>query len=125
MLRCAWPALAGALVFTVLLVLVKTGWGPLARLDQGWVSVLHRYALRHPVWTAAMQTLADLGAPWVMRALLGAVAVWLWALGARVLAGWAVAATLLGWAAAGAGPGPGRRAPPPHAAPPAGGAPPG
>ncbi|MEU3498951.1 phosphatase PAP2 family protein [Kitasatospora cineracea] len=102
-LRCAWPALAGALVFALLLVLVRTGWGPLARLDQGWVSVLHRYALRHPVWTAAMQTLADLGAPWVMRALLGAVAVWLWALGARVLAGWAVAATLLGWAATGVG----------------------
>ncbi|QKW21230.1 phosphatase PAP2 family protein [Kitasatospora sp. NA04385] len=102
-LRCAWPALAGALAFAVLLVLVRSGWAPLARFDQGWVALLHRYALRHPVWTAAMQTLGDLGAPWMMRTALGAVAVWLWVRGARVLAGWAAAVVLLGWAVGGAG----------------------
>ncbi|GAA2105777.1 hypothetical protein GCM10009759_43210 [Kitasatospora saccharophila] len=102
-LRCAWPALAGALVFAVLLVLVRADWAPLVRFDQGWAALLHRYALRHPVWTAALQTLADLGAPWVMRTLLGAVAVWLWALGARWLAGWAATAALLAWAADAAG----------------------
>ncbi|WP_157845510.1 phosphatase PAP2 family protein [Kitasatospora phosalacinea] len=101
--RCAWPALAGALVFAVLLVMVKADWAPLARFDQGWVSPLHRYALRHPVWTAAMRTLADLGAPWVMRAALGAVAGWLWVRGARALAGWSAAAALLGWAVGGVG----------------------
>jgi len=83
----------------VLLVLLRTGWAPLARFDRAWASQLHRYALRHPVWTAALRTLADLGAPWVARALLGAVAVRLWALGARWLAGWALTAGLLGWAA--------------------------
>ncbi len=102
-LRCAWPALAGVLAFAALLVLVRAGWPPLARLDRGWVALLHRYALRHPVWTAALQTLADLGPTWVMRALLGAVAVRLWALGARVPAGWTVAVALLGWAAGRAG----------------------
>ncbi|WP_158715059.1 phosphatase PAP2 family protein [Kitasatospora phosalacinea] len=103
MLRCAGAALTGALVFAVLLLLVRTGWPPLARLDRGWASLLHRYALRHPVWTAAMQTFADLGAPWVMRTLLGAVAAWLWATRTRTLAAWAAAAALLGWAADRAG----------------------
>ncbi|RKE20755.1 phosphatase PAP2 family protein [Streptomyces sp. TLI_171] len=102
-LRCAWIALSGAALFAVLLVLVRTGWAPLARLDQGWVAALHRYSLRHPVWTAAMQTLADLGAPWVMRTLLGVVALWLWTLGARVLAGWLAAQALVAWLVSSAG----------------------
>ncbi|MFF0388977.1 phosphatase PAP2 family protein [Kitasatospora sp. NPDC004615] len=103
LLRCAWIGLTGLLLFTVLLVLVRTGWSPLDRLDHGWVAALHRYALRHPVWTAAMQTLADIGAPWTMRALLGAAALWLWCVRARVLAGWVVAVGLLGWTVSGAG----------------------
>ncbi|BAJ30356.1 MULTISPECIES: phosphatase PAP2 family protein [Kitasatospora] len=104
MLRCAWPALAGLLGFAALLVLVRAGWAPLARLDRGWVAALHRCALRHPVAAAATQTLADLGAPWVTRTLLGAAALRLWALGARTLALWAAGAAALAWAAAAAGP---------------------
>ncbi|WP_073811366.1 phosphatase PAP2 family protein [Kitasatospora sp. CB01950] len=103
LLRCAGIGLASLLLFTALLVLVKADWSPLARLDHGWVAALHRYAVRHSVWTAAMQTMADLGAPWTMRALLGAAALWLWCVRARVLAGWAVSVGLLGWAASGGG----------------------
>jgi len=103
LLGCAWIGLSGLLLFTVLLVLVKADWSPLSRLDHGWAAALHRYALRHPVWTAAMQTLADLGAPWTMRALLGAAALWLWCVRARVLAGWVLAVGLLGWVASAAG----------------------
>lgn len=102
-LRCAWIALSGVLLFALLLALVKGGWSPLDRLDRDAVAALHRYALRHPVWTAALQTLADLGGPWTMRLLLGAAAVWLWSAGARVLAGWTVAQALAGWAASAAG----------------------
>ncbi|MFJ1757436.1 phosphatase PAP2 family protein [Kitasatospora sp. NPDC088134] len=102
-LRCAGAALAAAALLAVLLVLVRAGWAPLARLDLGWTAGLHRYAVRHPVWTASVQTLADLGAPWVLRTLLGAVALWQWALGARVLAAWTAAQALAAWLAAGAG----------------------
>ncbi|MFJ8437611.1 phosphatase PAP2 family protein [Kitasatospora griseola] len=103
LLGCAWIGLTSLLLFTVLLILVKADWSPLSRLDHGWVTTLHRDALRHPVWTAAMQTLADLGAPWTMRALLGAAALWLWCVRARVLAGWVLAVCLLGWAASAGG----------------------
>ncbi|MGW4381741.1 phosphatase PAP2 family protein [Kitasatospora sp. NPDC004531] len=103
LLGCAWIGLTSVLLFAVLLVLVKAGWSPLSRLDDGCVAALHRYAVRHSVWTAAMQTLADLGSPWTMRALLGAAALWLWCVRARVLAGWVVATGLLGWAASAGG----------------------
>ncbi|MFD8599605.1 phosphatase PAP2 family protein [Kitasatospora sp. NPDC059646] len=103
LLRCAWIGLASVLLFTVLLVLMETGWSPLARLDQDCVAALHRYAVQHPVWTAAMQTLADLGAPWTMRALLAAAALWLWCVRARALAAWVVVQGLLGWAASSVG----------------------
>jgi len=98
LLRCAALALTSAGLFALLLALVQGGWAPLARFDRAWVDALHGYARRHTAWTASMQTLADIGGTVTMRVLLGVAAVWLWSLGARVLAGWAVAQALVGWA---------------------------
>ncbi|GAA4861670.1 phosphatase PAP2 family protein [Kitasatospora terrestris] len=102
LLRCAGLALCCAALLGVLLALVESRWGPLARLDRGWVRPLHDYAREHAAWTASMQTLADLGGTVTMRVLLGAAAVWLWCLGARTLAFWAAAQALVGWALAAA-----------------------
>ncbi|MFD9125963.1 phosphatase PAP2 family protein [Kitasatospora sp. NPDC059571] len=89
----------GTALFLGLLALVEFRWGPLARLDHHWDDALHRYARQHTAWTASMQTLADIGGTVTMRVALLAVAAWLWAVGARVLALWAAAQALLGWAA--------------------------
>jgi undecaprenyl-diphosphatase len=88
----------GALVLCgVLLALVETGWGPLARLDHGWADGLHGLARRNLPFTVSMQTLTMLGGPLIMRSLLGLAAVWLWAIGARTLAAWTAAQALVGW----------------------------
>jgi len=97
LLRAAALALGCAATLGVLLALVQSGWGPLARLDHGWVDSLHGYARRHTVWTASVQTLSDIGGTITMRTLLGLAAVWLWAIGARALAAWAAALMLVGW----------------------------
>ncbi|AUG79273.1 hypothetical protein CFP65_4526 [Kitasatospora sp. MMS16-BH015] len=98
-LRHAGLALGCAALLGTLLALVETHWGPLARLDRSWVDGLHGFARDHTAWTASMQTLTDIGGPLTMRVLLGLVAGWLWVIGARVLAGWAVAQLLIGWLA--------------------------
>ncbi|MER5641823.1 phosphatase PAP2 family protein [Kitasatospora sp. NPDC002227] len=95
--RYAAVALACAALLGLLLGLVETRWGPLAGLDRSWVDALHRFARGHTAWTASMQTLTDIGGPLTMRVLLGLAATWLWAIGARTLAGWAVAQLLLAW----------------------------
>ncbi|WP_457030648.1 phosphatase PAP2 family protein [Kitasatospora sp. P5_F3] len=99
LLICSALAFGSAALLGVLLALVTAHWGPLARLDHGWVNSLHGYAVRHNIWTAAMQTLADIGSTITMRVLLGLAAVWLWAIGARTLGGWAAALILTGWLA--------------------------
>ncbi|MFB7664087.1 phosphatase PAP2 family protein [Kitasatospora sp. NPDC056138] len=99
LLESAALALGCAALLGVLLALVQSGWGPLARLDRGWVDALHDYARRHTAWTASMQMVSDIGGTVTTRAILGATAVWLWAIGARMLAGWAAAQVLLGWLA--------------------------
>ncbi|GAA1145091.1 undecaprenyl-diphosphatase [Kitasatospora gansuensis] len=99
LLICSALASGSAALLGVLLALVTSHWGPLARLDQGWVDSLHGYAVQHNIWTAAMQTLADIGSTVTMRVLLGLAAVWLWVIGARTLGGWAAALILAGWLA--------------------------
>ncbi|MFB7612671.1 phosphatase PAP2 family protein [Kitasatospora sp. NPDC056181] len=94
---CVALAAGCALLFGVLAALVQTGWEPLARLDHGWIDGMHRYARESTAWTASVQTLSDIGGTITMRTLLGLTAVWLWLIGARVLAGWVVAQTLVGW----------------------------
>ncbi len=86
-----------AVLFAVVLTLVETHWGPLARLDQGWIDSDHRYATQHAARTVSVQMISDIGGTVTMRVLLGLAAVWLWLIGARVLAGWAAAQVLIGW----------------------------
>jgi undecaprenyl-diphosphatase len=97
LIRIGGFALLCAALFAALLALVQSGWSPLIRLDHGWVDPLHDYARQHTAWTASMETLTNIGGPVTMRSLLGLAAIWLWSLGARVLAGWAAAAALVGW----------------------------
>jgi undecaprenyl-diphosphatase len=98
LMRCAAVAAGCAALFGVLLALVETHWGPLARLDQGWIDTEHRYAREHTAWTAAVQMLSGIGGTTTMRILLGLAAAWLWLIGARVLACWTAAQMLIGWA---------------------------
>ncbi|MCX4747174.1 phosphatase PAP2 family protein [Kitasatospora sp. NBC_01287] len=98
--RYAAIAMGALALFGVLLALVEGGWGPLARLDHGWAAALHGYARQHTAWTASLETTTTLGCPLVMRTLLGLAAAWLWAIGARTLAGWTAAQALVGWGAA-------------------------
>ncbi|MFD8701219.1 phosphatase PAP2 family protein [Kitasatospora sp. NPDC059648] len=99
LLRDASLALGCAALFCLLATLVTGHWHPLHQFDQDWTSELHDYARDHRIWTAAVQTLSDIGGPVTMRALLGIAAAWLWLIGARVLAGWVAAQTLVGWGA--------------------------
>ncbi|WP_327680054.1 phosphatase PAP2 family protein [Kitasatospora sp. NBC_00458] len=97
LLRHTALAVGCAALFAVLAALVQTRWRPLDRFDHGLVDGLHRYATEHTVWTAAVQMLSNIGGTVTMRTVLGLVAVWLWLIGARVLAGWVAAQTLIGW----------------------------
>ncbi|MFH9350535.1 phosphatase PAP2 family protein [Kitasatospora sp. NPDC017646] len=99
LLRDSSLALGCAALFCLLATLVTGHWHPLHQFDQAWISELHDYAREHRIWTAAVQTLSDIGGPVTMRALLGIAATWLWLIGARVLAGWTAAQALVGWGA--------------------------
>ncbi|MCX4687377.1 phosphatase PAP2 family protein [Kitasatospora purpeofusca] len=97
LLRHAALAVCCAGLFAALAALVQTGWGPLARFDRELTDDLHRYAADHTVWTASVQMFSDIGGTITMRSVLGIVALWLWLIGARTLAGWVAAQTLIGW----------------------------
>lgn len=99
LLRDAALALGCAALFGLLAVLVTGHWRPLVRFDHEWIDELHAYARDHRIWTASVQTLSDIGGTVTMRTLLGIAAGWLWLIGARVLAGWVAAQTLVGWGA--------------------------
>ncbi|MFJ3220361.1 phosphatase PAP2 family protein [Kitasatospora sp. NPDC086801] len=97
LLRDSALAVVCAALFGLLATLVTRHWRPLEQLDQSWIGELHTFARRHRIWTASVQTLSDIGGTVTMRTLLGIAAVWLWLIGARVLAGWVAAQTLVGW----------------------------
>ncbi|MFF0411862.1 phosphatase PAP2 family protein [Kitasatospora sp. NPDC004745] len=99
LLRDSALAVGCAALFGLLTVLVTGHWHPLEQLDQSWIDELHVFAREHRIWTASVQTLSDIGGTITMRALLGIAAAWLWLIGARVLAGWVAAQTLVGWGA--------------------------
>lgn len=91
-----WTGSVGAALALALLVLVAARWSPLMRLDRTVSDALHRRAVTEPGLVHVNRVLTDwLWDPWTMRALVAIAVVGLWWRGARLLAGWVVATTVL------------------------------
>ncbi|MET9929369.1 MULTISPECIES: phosphatase PAP2 family protein [unclassified Streptomyces] len=87
----------GIALFVAVLVLVAAQWSPLMALDRTVADSLHRHAVAEPGLVHANRVLTDwFWDPWTMRALIAAAVVALWWRGARLLALWVAAASLLG-----------------------------
>ncbi|MFJ9330629.1 phosphatase PAP2 family protein [Streptomyces sp. NPDC101230] len=88
---------AGTALFVVLLALVAAQWQPLISLDRTVAESLHRHAVGDPGLVRVNRVLTDwFWDPWTMRALIAAAVIALWWHGARLLALWVAAASLLG-----------------------------
>ncbi|MXG29894.1 phosphatase PAP2 family protein [Streptomyces sp. YIM 132580] len=88
---------AGTALFVVLLALVAAQWQPLISLDRTVAESLHRHAVGDPGLVRVNRVLTDwFWDPWTMRALVAAAVIALWWHGARLLALWVAAASLLG-----------------------------
>ncbi|MGC4930788.1 phosphatase PAP2 family protein [Streptomyces sp. DT117] len=84
-------------LFVVLLALVAAQWSPLMSLDRTVADSLHRHAVTEPGLVHVNRVLTDwFWDPWTMRALIAVAVVALWWRGARLLALWVAAASLLG-----------------------------
>ncbi|MFD4279117.1 phosphatase PAP2 family protein [Streptomyces cyaneofuscatus] len=84
-------------LFVVLLALVAAQWSPLMSLDRKVADALHRHAVADPGLVHVNRVLTDwFWDPWTMRALIAVAVVALWWRGARLLALWVAAASLLG-----------------------------
>ncbi|MEZ0072409.1 phosphatase PAP2 family protein [Planotetraspora sp. GP83] len=91
----------GALVlivvpFTLLLVLVKSSFGPLNKIDQGAAHSLHSYAYAHPGFARAMALISDVFAPLTWRIAVGVAVAWLLYRRATQLALWAATTITVG-----------------------------
>ncbi|GGL04973.1 hypothetical protein Sme01_64250 [Sphaerisporangium melleum] len=82
--------------FTLLLVLVKTSFGPLQELDEGVARALHAYAVDHPAWVTFLRLWTDVFGPGPWRVVVGIAAVWLVYRRAPRLAAWAVTTVTVG-----------------------------
>jgi len=92
-LRLLLAALAIFLVlvpFTVLLALVDTKWGPLARLDDHTTRSVNGYVLRHRQFVHPLQATSYIFHAWVFRGAAVVLAAWAFWRGARRMALWAV-----------------------------------
>ncbi|MFJ9641146.1 phosphatase PAP2 family protein [Streptomyces sp. NPDC101178] len=88
---------AGIALFLVVLVLVAAQWPPLMALDRTVADSLHRHAVAEPGLVHVNRVLTDwFWDPWTMRLLVAVAVVALWWRGARLLALWVAAASLLG-----------------------------
>ncbi|MEV8457241.1 phosphatase PAP2 family protein [Streptomyces sp. NPDC052095] len=88
---------ACGLLFLALLALVAVRWSPLMDLDRAVADTLHRRAVTEPGLVHVNRILTDwVWDPWTMRALIAVAVVALWWRGARPLAGWVAATSLLG-----------------------------
>ncbi|WP_432152443.1 phosphatase PAP2 family protein [Streptomyces sp. bgisy029] len=88
---------AGIALFLLVLVLVAAQWPPLMALDRTVADSLHRHAVADPGLVHVNRVLTDwFWDPWTMRALIAAAVITLWWRGARLLALWVAAASLLG-----------------------------
>lgn len=85
-----------AALFLVVLVMVAARWSPLMSLDRTVADALHRRAVTEPGLVHVNRVLTDwLWDPRTMRALTAVAVVALWWHGARLLAGWVAATSVL------------------------------
>jgi membrane-associated phospholipid phosphatase len=66
-----------AVPFALTLLAVQDKWAPLLGVDQGARDGLHRYAVTHPGFVAAMRLISDFGSAVAWIVVLGLVAAWL------------------------------------------------
>jgi undecaprenyl-diphosphatase len=92
----AAAAAALSIPFVLLMLLVLSEWEPLAGLDRDVADGLNDVALGKPVLADVLRAGSVATDPWVFRAVVVAVALWLWSRGARRLATWAVVTTTAG-----------------------------
>ncbi|MFJ4710523.1 phosphatase PAP2 family protein [Streptomyces anulatus] len=91
-----WTGAVVGAAAVVLLVLVAARWSPLMSLDRSVADALHRHAVDDPGLVRVSRVLTDwVWDPWTMRALIAAVVVALWWRGARPLALWLAATSLI------------------------------
>ncbi|MEU4604961.1 diacylglycerol kinase family protein [Kribbella sp. NPDC023972] len=80
----------GALPFTVITLLVATGWAPLERWDQSVAARAASYGATRPNAVDFWHVIGDVFLPWAMRGVIVVVAVYLWHRRARLLTVWLV-----------------------------------
>ncbi|GAB3139469.1 phosphatase PAP2 family protein [Microbispora hainanensis] len=85
-----------AVPFTVLLVFVKTAFGPLTELDRGVAWRLHAYAIDNPGFARLMHLISDVFAPLTWRIAVGVAVAWLVWRRAYHLALWAATTITVG-----------------------------
>lgn len=91
-----WTGAVCAFLALVLTALVAAAWQPLTDLDRTVAEALHRRAVTEPRLVHVNRVLTDwFWDPWTMRALTAVAVVALWWRGARPLALWVAAASLL------------------------------
>ncbi|WP_406447912.1 phosphatase PAP2 family protein [Streptomyces sp. NBC_00876] len=91
-----WTGAVCAVLGLALLALVAARWSPLMNLDRRIAEALHRRAVTEPGLVHVNRVLTDwLWDPWTMRALIAVAVVALWWRGARLLAVWVAATSLL------------------------------
>jgi undecaprenyl-diphosphatase len=78
------------------MLLVESEWEPLQRLDTSVADSLNDVARDDSGLVQALDVVAVVFEPWVFRAVVLGVAVWLWARGARRLAVWAAVTMIVG-----------------------------
>ncbi|MFF8913988.1 phosphatase PAP2 family protein [Streptomyces sp. NPDC015032] len=89
-------AVVCAALALILLILVAARWSPLMALDRTVADALHRRAVTEPGLVHANRILTDWAwDPWTMRALIAVAVVVLWWRGARALAMWVAATSML------------------------------
>ncbi len=85
-----------AVPFTLLLLLVKSESRALERIDRGVADRFNEIGRDNPWLVDLLEVVAIVTDPWVFRALVLSVVVWLWRRGARRLAAYAAVTTFVG-----------------------------
>jgi membrane-associated phospholipid phosphatase len=97
--RLGLGAAVAALVtvpFLLLMLLVESSWEPLERLDRSVADSLNSVARGDSTLVNVLDAGAGVFDPWVFRAIVLGVAIWLWRRGAQRLAAWAVVTMAVG-----------------------------